>query len=145
MSMLSNSSSRQLNVALLVLRVVAGATLAAHGYQKVFEYGLSSVAGSFGQMGVPMANIVGPAVAMLELVGGVAIVFGLLTRLFSIALAADMLGAIFLVHLANGFFAPKGIELTLLLAAMFVTLLITGAGTLSVDSALDKSLKASHA
>ncbi|MEP6780667.1 MAG: DoxX family protein [Gemmatimonadaceae bacterium] len=145
MSLFSGSSPRQINLALLILRVVAGMTLAAHGYQKVFGYGLSGVAGSFGTMGVPMANIVGPSVAILELVGGVAIVVGLLTRLFSIALAVDMLGAIFFVHMANGFFAPKGIELTLLLAAMFVTLLITGAGTLSVDSALDKNLKESHA
>lgn len=144
MSLFSSASARQINLALLILRVVAGCTLAAHGYQKVFGYGFSGVAASFGQMGVPMANIVGPSVAILELVGGVAVVVGFWTRLFSIALAVDMLGAISLVHLPNGFFAPKGIELPLLLAAMFVTLSIMGAGTFSVDSAFDKGLKDSQ-
>ena len=113
--------------------------MAAHGWQKVFGYGLSGVAGSFGQMGVPMAGIMGPVIAILELAGGTAIAIGLLTRLLSMALAVDMLGAIVLVHLPNGFFAPKGIELALLFLAMFATLSITGAGAFSVDSALDRS------
>ncbi len=138
MFLFRQANNRQINVALLILRLTLGLTLAAHGWQKVFGYGFTGVAGSFGQMGVPFASAVGPIVAILELAGGVAIAIGLLTRLFSIALAVDMLGAIFLVHMANGFFAPKGVELTLLLFGGLITLFLTGAGTLSADSGLER-------
>ena len=129
---------RQVDLALLVLRLAAGGTFMAHGGQKLFVYGFGGVAGAFASMGVPMPGVTGPAVALLEFFGGLALVVGLLTRLAALGLALDMLGAILLVRMAGGFFAPKGIEFELLLFAVSLALLFAGAGSWSVDGAIDR-------
>ena len=138
MSLFQPLTNRQANVALTVLRVIAGVTFMAHGAQKLFVFGFAGVSGAFAQMGVPAAGVMGPFIALLEFFGGIALVFGLLTRLAALGLAFVMLGAILLVHLKNGFFLPQGFEFVLTLFAMSATLVLTGAGDFSLDGLISR-------
>jgi putative oxidoreductase len=123
--------------AITILRVILGFLFAAHGWQKFNEWTIAGTQASFAKMGVPAAEIAAPAVAVLELGGGIALILGVLTRIAALLLALDMLGALFLVHASAGVFAATGgYELVLLLAAAALALALTGAGRISVDRAL---------
>jgi putative oxidoreductase len=127
------SSPRQLNLGLAVLRVAVATIFIRHGAQKLFVFGFAGVTGAFTQMGVPVPGITGPFIALLEFFGGIALLLGLLTRLFALGFVFDMLVAILLVQLKRGF---SGFELEFVLLGSSLALLLTGAGAFSVDALL---------
>lgn len=128
------SNPGQQGLALALVRIITGIVFAAHGYQKLFVMGLSGITQGFAKMGAPMPTITAPLVSLLEFFGGLGLIIGFLTRLIGLGLAIDMLGAIMLVHLANGFFLPSGYEFVLLLMVASLALFIGGPGRLSVDA-----------
>lgn|SRR5690348_12952577 len=129
-------AAQRLAVGLTILRVIVGILFIAHGAQKLFVFGLGGVIGMFGQMHVPLPAISAPLVAFVELLGGVALVIGLFTRIAAILLACDMLGAILFVHGRNGLFLPNGYEYALTLLAVNVALVISGPGAYAIDDRL---------
>ena len=133
---MTTTNGSRIDAALLVLRLFAGGIMIAHGAQKLFVFGIGGVTAGFTQMGLPMASLMGPFIPLLEFLGPIALFLGVFTRPFAFLLMCDMLGAIFFVHMKEGFFAPKGFEFPLSLAAMYLTLLIAGAGAISVDAVL---------
>ena len=130
---MNRTESSRTDVALAILRVVVGIVFLAHGGQKLFVFGFEGVTGAFTQMGAPLPQITAPMVALLEFFGGLALVAGLLTRFAAVGLALVMLGAMVLVHLAAGFFAPNGVEFPLTLLAASAALAVAGAGRFSLD------------
>jgi putative oxidoreductase len=70
-------------------------------------------------------------ITLLEVFGAVALIIGFLTRPLAVVFALDMLGAIFLVQLKNGF---SKFELEFLLLGAAVALIFTGAGRYSIDA-----------
>ena len=123
----------RVDLGLAVLRVIAGTVFVAHGAQKLFVFGLAGTTAAFTQFGAPLPELTGPLVSFVELFGGIALILGLLTRLAALGLAADMLAATLIVHLAHGFFNPMGVELTLTLFAVAAAFAIAGAGRYSLD------------
>lgn len=120
-----------------VLRIVVGFLFAAHGWQKFNEWTIEGTQAAFGDMGIPLAEATAPVVAGLELVGGIALILGILTRPVAVLLTINMLGAIVLVHLTEGIFVENnGFELVLLLGAAAVAIALAGPGRASVDHAL---------
>lgn len=132
----TDSTPQLRSAGLAILRIAVGIIFLAHGAQKIFEFGMAGVAGSFGEMGIPLAGFFGPAVSLLEFLGGIALILGLLTRPVAVLLAINMLSAFFLVHLPAGFFLPNGYEFVFALFAANVALALMGPGAWSVDAAL---------
>ncbi len=135
------------DVSLTTLRAVLGVVFFAHGAQKMLGwfggYGFHGTMGFFTHMGMPAA--VAFLIICTEFFGGLGLIVGLLTRIASLGIAGLMIGAIFMVHLPNGFFMNwmgkqkgEGIEYHLLVLAMAAALLLRGAGPFSVDRALSK-------
>jgi putative oxidoreductase len=135
----------RVDLGLLALRLTTGTIFAAHGAQKLFVYGFAGVSGAFAQMGVPMPGITGPATGLVEFFGGLALIAGLLTRLAGVGVAITMIGAIAMVHLAGGLFAPNGVEYPLALLGATVSLALAGAGRYSLDALVATKRRSSAA
>jgi putative oxidoreductase len=127
--------SAGIDAGLLLLRVVAGLTMAAHGYQKFFSGGRIAGTGAwFDSIGMRPGRLHALAAATTEIGSGLLLALGLLTPLAGAAFVAVMLVAAYTVHRANGFFSVRsGWEYNLILAVIGATLGITGAGAYSVD------------
>ena len=116
---------------LTVLRMVVGFVFFMHGYQKLLKMGIHGVAGFFGHLGIPFPIVAAVLVTLLEFVGGILLITGLVTRIPAALLAVDMLVSIFTVHMKNGFFG-MGVEFPLTLVAGLICLALAGGGALSV-------------
>lgn len=138
MTAYSATIERRLDVALLVLRLVLAAVFITHGYAKLFGMGVSGVTGFFTSIGVPLPGVAAPIIAVLEFIGGIALLLGAFTRVAAFLLACDMLGAIILVHAAHGYGAPKGVESVLGNFGMAVAIALLGAGAYSIDALLSR-------
>lgn len=113
----------------LLLRVVLGITFFVHGLAKL-QGGIENTAGWFSSMGLP--GILAYVVTGIELIGGVALIVGLGTKMVSALLALIMLGAIVKVKIGAGFMG--GYELDVVLLAIAIFLSITGSSMYSLDS-----------
>ena len=120
--------TQQLGIA--ILRIVVGIVFAAHGAQKLFTIGFGGVTHMFQGLGIPYPHIAAIVVTLVEFVGGIALILGLVTLYAALLLAIDMAVAVGKVHLHNGFFSSKGgYEFPLTLLAACVALALTGPGS----------------
>ena len=133
--------------ALAILRLALGVVFFAHGAQKALGWfgggGFHGTMSAFTQhMGIPAPFAV--LAILAELLGGIGLIFGLLTRIAAFGVAVNMVVAIVLVHGANGLFMNwtgaqrgEGFEFHLLAVAMTIMVMARGAGAWSVDRLLD--------
>jgi putative oxidoreductase len=125
---------------LLILRVVMGLTLAAHGSQKLFGWfegpGPAGTAGMFTKLGFRWPAAMALLAGASEFCGGALFAAGLLTPFAAIALVVVMLNAIITVHWHNGFFVTAGgYEYNLTIIAIATGVSAIGPGTDSLDNA----------
>ena len=124
-------NDRGAGYAALVLRVVLGTIFVVHGSGKVANLG-ATIEGMSAALGISSFTVF--MVSMTELIGGLALILGLFTRLAAFAIASLMLGAVMLIHAPNGFFLKNhGYEYNLALLGMAASIMITGAGRYSID------------
>src|SRR6266513_2495602 len=93
------------DVALTILRLVLVVVFFAHGSQKVFGwfggYGFHATVGFFSHLGMPVPITL--LIMATEFFGGLGLIVGFLTRIPALGITCLMLGAVFMVHLPNGF------------------------------------------
>jgi putative oxidoreductase len=114
----------------LVVRVLAGVIMAAHGWQKL-QGGPSGFGQALAGLGVPLPELMAYVVTLVELIGGVLLIVGLLSRLAALLLVKVNIG---LLSPTDG--SGVGAELELALIAGFLVVLLARPGRLSVDQAL---------
>jgi putative oxidoreductase len=119
-------------VAVTVLRVLAGLTFVATSLEKFLAR--EETAAMFATYGLPGSPLLVSLVGTLELVGGLMLVLGALTRLVALALAGNMAGAILTAGLAVG--GPIHLGLAPALLVVMVLLLWTGPGAAALDNRL---------
>ena len=131
--------SHAIDRGLLFIRAALGIVFVMHGGQKLFQYGHDGVTGAMAGLGLPFPAVSAAAIIAVELLGGIALLTGTLTRVFAFLLAGAMGVATLTAHLANGFFLPTGYEFTLTLLLVNLGVMFTGAGAYSIDAMMART------
>ncbi len=140
-----NLMSTENNIAYFLARVFLGIVIFPHGLQKTLGmfggYGLSGTVDFFTGMGMPL--IVAYLIVIGESLGSLGLIVGFLGRVGAFGITLIMTGAIFMVHIKNGFFMNwfgnqqgEGFEFHLLAIGLALIVLIKGSGKWSIDYAI---------
>ena len=138
---------------LTIVRLTLGVVFFAHGAQKALGwfggYGFGETLGAFSKMGMPV--VLGLLVILIEFLGSLALICGLLARVASGAIILLMASAVAMVHAQFGFYMNwfgqqkgEGFEYHLLAIGLAFVVLIRGAGAWSIDGLLGQSNAASN-
>ncbi len=134
----------------LILRVALGVAIFPHGAQKLLGWfgghGMEGTLGFFtAKMGVPY--FIAILVIIGEFFGALGLITGFLTRFSAAAMATIMAGAVAMAHWNNGFFmnwsgkqAGEGFEYHILAIGMATALIISGAGSFSLDQWVTRNI-----
>jgi putative oxidoreductase len=135
-------SYNRLDRAIFAVRLIVGCVFLSEGIQK-FLFSESLGVGRFIKIGIPVPEIMAPFVGVVEIVCGVLVLIGLITRLAAIPLIIDMLVAISTtkipILLEKGFWAmahEARVDWSMILGSLF--LLIVGGGQWSLDGLIEK-------
>ena len=149
----NTSVGRYAGIGVALVRLVLGVLFFAHGYHKVIGFedaglggagGLANVVAFMTGMGMPVPVVY--MVAFGEFLGGLALIFGFLSRFAAFGIMIIMIGAIFMVHLPGGLFinwalsaeASHGFEYNLALVSMCWLILLAGPGRFALDNLIFK-------
>jgi putative oxidoreductase len=130
MTMLSDRLDRFAPYAIAALRIVTGLIYIPHGLQKLFGFPAPPATGL-----PPLASMFGVG-AVLELVGGILILLGLLTRPVAFLLAGEMAVAYWMFHAPRNLYPVlNGGDAAILYCFVFLLFVFTGPGAFSLDGA----------
>jgi len=135
------------STALMITRLGLGLVMLPHGLQKMFGmfggHGFSGTMGFFQSQGIPV--IFAFLAIMAEFLGSLGLISGLLARIAAFGILCNMIVAMLMVHLPNGFFmnwsgqqAGEGFEYHILAIAMALAIIVGGAGRFSIDRSLTR-------
>ncbi len=113
----------------LPIRIMMGIAFITHGLPKFGD--IEGFQGYFAYAGIPPELAL--PLALLEVIGGIALILGIATRIASILFMVEMAGAIIMVNASSGFIPGGGYELDLLLMSIATSLLLSGPGRISVE------------
>lgn len=127
-----------MDIAFLIVRLILGLGIAAHGTQKLFGWfgggGITGTAGFFEQLGFRPGALFVIAASLGELIGGLLTIFGIFGALGPVLIVLVMLVAIFSVHISKGFFVSGGgYELNIFYIAVALAIAFGGNGAWSLD------------
>ena len=129
------------DIGILIARLVLGVIFLAHGLQKFNSWGYEGTKAGFEGMGVPAPAVSAFVATWIEILGGLALILGVLVPVFGVLLFLLMLGAFFIVHVENGIYVGDGgFELVAALGAGALLLAAVGAGAFSVDRFLTRKV-----
>lgn len=111
----------------LPIRILAGILFIVHGLPKFED--VTSTQDFFGSVGIPPELVV--PICLLEVIGGIFLLVGVVTRITAALFIIEMISATLIVKLSKGFVG--GYELELLLVAIGISLLLTGPGRISIE------------
>ncbi len=140
--MLSSLLHTNDDIGLFIARISLGIVILPHGLQKLLGLfggpGFSGTVDFFVGSGLPSAVAI--LIIIAESFGALGLILGFFSRLAAFGITLIMLGAIFMVHIQNGFFmnwfgnqAGEGFEYHLLALGLSLVVLIKGGGKWSVD------------
>lgn len=125
---------RNVELGLFIVRVLTGIIFLLHGFSK-FQGGIGGTTGFFQSIGLP--GFLAPVVAIIEILGGLLLILGLLTRIAGVALTVIMVGVLLTAKAGQPFM--MGTEFDYLLLFTSLQLALAGSALLSVDSLLFKN------
>jgi putative oxidoreductase len=148
---ISNKSYQQ--YAPLFLRLIIGFGFMAHGWAKLSKGSPAGFEKLLIQIGVPLPHITAWVSSLVEVFGGLAIFLGIFVSITALPLICTMLVAMITVNINYGFssiktigltaqgplFGPPGYEINLLYIAGLISLILTGAGVMSIDQIIVKT------
>ena len=134
-----HTGARFVKWGMLPLRIVVGLVFLMHGAQKLFIFGPGGTADIMGKLGLPLPLVSATVVIAVELLGGLAILFGVFARIAGALLAFEMVVAILVARLHGGFFAPYGYEFELTLLGACLTFALNGPGRMSLEETWQRS------
>lgn len=134
-----------MDIGLLLLRLIVGLTMAAHGTQKLFGWfggpGLDATGQFFVMLGFPTGQRHALMAGLAETVGGLLLALGLFTPFAAALILSVMIVAVVTVHLKKGFFISNGgYEYNLVLGIAALALAFTGPGSISLDALFGRYL-----
>jgi len=136
------------DVTLLIVRVVLGSVMLAHGLQKTFGwfggFGWTNTINYFtGTVGLP--SILAAIIILIESVGAILLIAGVGARINALLLVIVIVGAFFVAHLPNGFYMNwfgnhkgEGFEFDILFWSIAIVLVINGSGKYSIDGLIKR-------